>query len=51
MKSIHLWVSGIEETGGIQHYSACCVQALREIYPQARLRIFSKNDAQSDHAA
>ena len=47
MKSIHLWVSGIEETGGIQHYSACCVQALREIYPQARLRIFSKNDAQS----
>lgn len=51
MKSIHLWVSGIEETGGIQHYSACCVQALREIYPKARLRILSKNDAQSDTAS
>lgn len=50
MKSIHLWVSGIEETGGIQHYSACCVQALREIYPKARLRIFSKNDTHSDPA-
>ncbi len=48
MKSIHIWVSGIEDTGGIQHYSACSVQALREIYPQARFRIFSKNDAQSD---
>ncbi len=51
MTSIHLWVSGIEETGGIQHYSACCVQALRDIYPQARLRIFSKNDTQSDAAS
>lgn len=45
---IHLWCPGIEETGGIQHYSACCVQALREIYPNARLRIFSKNDVVSD---
>lgn len=51
MTSIHLWVSGIEETGGIQHYSACCAQALREIYPEARLRIFSKNDIHSDAEA
>lgn len=51
MKSIHLWVSGIEETGGIQHYSDCCVQALRVIYPRAQLRVFSKNDSHSDPAS
>jgi glycosyltransferase involved in cell wall biosynthesis len=45
---IHLWCPGIEETGGIQHYSACCVQALRELYPQAKIRVFSKNDLVSD---
>lgn len=45
---IHLWCPGIEETGGIQHYSACFVQALRELYPQAKLRVFSKNDVVSN---
>ncbi|GEP43522.1 glycosyltransferase family 4 protein [Brevifollis gellanilyticus] len=50
MKRIHLWVSGIEETGGIQHYSDCCVRALRELYPQAELRVFSKNDMRDDPA-
>jgi glycosyltransferase involved in cell wall biosynthesis len=43
-KCIHLWVSGLEETGGIQHYSACCIRALRMLFPRARLRVFSKND-------
>lgn len=51
MKSVHLWVSGAEETGGIQHYSLCCVQALRELFPQARLRIFGKNDMRHDPAS
>lgn len=50
IKSIHLWVSGVEETGGIQHYSLCCIRALRELFPQARLRVFSKNDLKSDPA-
>jgi glycosyltransferase involved in cell wall biosynthesis len=50
MKTIHLWVSGIEETGGIQHYSACCAEALRELFPESRLRIFSKNDLSSNLA-
>jgi glycosyltransferase involved in cell wall biosynthesis len=44
MRSIHLWVSGIEETGGIQHYSDGCQKALRRLFPEARLRVFSKND-------
>lgn len=43
-KCIHLWASGLEETGGIQHYSACCLQALQALFPGARLRVFSKND-------
>lgn len=51
MKSIHLWVSGTEETGGIQHYSLCCVEALRDLFPGARLRVFSKNDTRHDPAA
>lgn len=50
IKSIHLWVSGVEETGGIQHYSLCCIRALRELFPQARLRVFSKNDLKTDPA-
>ncbi|MES2597881.1 MAG: glycosyltransferase family 4 protein [Verrucomicrobiota bacterium] len=51
MKCIHLWVSGIEEAGGIQHYSRCCDQALRELFPDARLRVFSKNDMRDDSAS
>jgi glycosyltransferase involved in cell wall biosynthesis len=41
---IHLWASGLEETGGIQHYSACCAEALRTLFPGVRLRVFSRND-------
>ena len=48
MKSIHVWVSGIHETGGIQHYSSCCLLALRELFPSAKLRVFSKNDSHLD---
>jgi len=51
MKSIHLWVSGIEETGGIQHFSHCCVEALGKLFPEARLRVFSKNDVHHDPMA
>lgn len=45
LHSIHLWVPGISETGGIQHYSWCLAKALRELFPAARLVIFSRNDA------
>ncbi len=44
VKTIHVWASGLEETGGIQHYSACCVTAFRALFPEARIRVFSKND-------
>ena len=40
----HLWLPGIGETGGIQHYSACLLQALEQLYPEARLCILAKND-------
>jgi glycosyltransferase involved in cell wall biosynthesis len=46
---IHLWCSGIEETGGIQHYSQCAALALAELFPDHSLTIFSKNDTQQDH--
>lgn len=47
-KRIHLWASGLEETGGIQHYSACCLQALKALFPGAQIRVFSKNDLGPD---
>lgn len=43
-RTLHLWVSGLEETGGIQHYSSCCLQALKELFPRTQIRVFSKND-------
>lgn len=43
-KSFHVWVPGIAEIGGIQHYSHCLVQALVAEYPGAAVRVFSKND-------
>lgn len=44
--TIHIWVPGIREgTGGIQAFSRVYVQAVREAYPQARVRVFVKNDA------
>jgi len=42
--SFHVWVPGISETGGIQHYSHCLVQALASEHPCAAIRVFSKND-------
>lgn len=45
---IHIWSSGIEETGGIQHYSLCSAIALAELFPDHSLTIFSKNDPKQD---
>lgn len=45
-KMIHIWSPGIREgSGGIQAFTRCFVQAVHEIYPQARLRMVLKNDA------
>jgi glycosyltransferase involved in cell wall biosynthesis len=41
---IHVWAPGVEETGGIQHYSRCLVETLLELYPHHLVRLFSKND-------
>ena len=44
--SIHIWVPGIcEGAGGIQAFSRVYVQAVREAYPWADIRVFIKNDA------
>lgn len=43
-QKIHLWVPGMEETGGIQHYSICLAQALSELLPNASIEVLSKND-------
>ena len=44
--SIHIWVPGIREgAGGIQAFSRVYVQAIRESFPEARIRVFVKNDA------
>lgn len=43
--AIHIWVPGIREgSGGIQAFSRVYVQALREAYPWADIRVFVKND-------
>lgn len=43
--SIHIWVPGIMEgSGGIQAFSRVYVQAIREAYSWAELRVFVKND-------
>lgn len=41
---LHVWVPGLSETGGIQHYSRCLVRALGELFPDNALKVFSKND-------
>ena len=43
-QKIHLWVPGMEETGGIQHYSICLAQALSELLPRCSIEVLSKND-------
>ncbi|MCB1227487.1 MAG: glycosyltransferase [Verrucomicrobiales bacterium] len=43
--SIHIWVPGIREgSGGIQAFSRVYVQAIREAFPWAVIRVFVKND-------
>jgi glycosyltransferase involved in cell wall biosynthesis len=34
----------VAETGGIQHYSHCLVHALADLFPEAAIRVLSKND-------
>ncbi len=41
---IHVWVPGLADTGGIQHYSHCFIEALEALYPHAALTVLSKND-------
>lgn len=43
--SIHIWVPSIADTGGIQLYSWCMAKALRELFPDAHIRIFSRSDS------
>lgn len=44
--TIHIWVPGIREgSGGIQAFSRVYVQAVREAFPEAGIRVFVKNDA------
>jgi len=40
----HVWVPGLAETGGIQHYSACFIRALQELFPGAIIDVLAKND-------
>ena len=41
---IHLWCSGLDESGGIQHYTKFCLETLLELYPDCEIRVFAKND-------
>ena len=42
---IHLWVPDFASaTGGIQSISQFIARAMREIYPDATIKVFSKND-------
>ena len=45
---VQIWVPGLAETGGIQHYSACFIRALEELYPKAKLDVLAKNDVPND---
>ena len=42
---IHVWVPGLQDSGGIQHYSLCLIQALRDLFPRSFIRVHSKLDA------
>lgn len=42
---VHIWVPDIESTkGGIQAFSRFFVRAVTEVFPTARVAVFSKND-------
>lgn len=45
IKTIHLWFPGCHSSdGGVQTYSGFVARAMREILPEAKIQIFSKND-------
>ena len=48
-KTIHIWVPGLQDSGGIQHYSLCLIRALRELFPGSFIRVHSKLDAPDFH--
>ena len=45
LRVLHVWVPGLQDSGGIQHYSKCLIQALRDLFPQSFIRVHSKLDA------
>lgn len=48
---IHVWVPGLSETGGIQHYSRCLIRAMSELVPHRTISVFSKNDRPDEYDA
>jgi len=44
LPTIHLWCSGLDESGGIQHYTKFCLDALLELCPEHTIHVFAKND-------
>lgn len=45
MRNIHIWVPDIESAkGGIQAFSRFFVRAVTEVFPEAKVSVFSKND-------
>lgn len=51
LKTIHIWVPGLQDSGGIQHYSLCLIRALRELFPGSFIRVHSKLDAPDFHCS
>ncbi len=49
MRRIHLWCQSFEANpGGIQTFTRFVVKALRELYPDAKIVVFAKNDLASE---
>jgi glycosyltransferase involved in cell wall biosynthesis len=44
--SVHVWVPGLDDTGGIQHYSICLIRALVELMPSTHVVVSSKGVAE-----
>src|SRR4051812_36490012 len=45
MRRIHLWCQSFEANpGGIQTFTSFVVRALEELYPDAEICVFAKND-------
>jgi glycosyltransferase involved in cell wall biosynthesis len=44
-REVHVWVPELGFSGGIQNYSRTMVRGLKQLLPDANLRVLSKNDA------